>query len=545
MIYQRIVRRGDDQGVALLSVVSAMMILSLFLLVGLNTVIRNMAVSRKAQDTNLATATAQAGVDDFLQQMNIDLEFAGNLGLNTWSSWRDVQGSGDSSGATEAAYRYMVVSSGGGQIVVKIQGVNQSGSTAAKLNSNGMSSGTPNQVLYATLKSRSFLSYVYLSDIEVVDPTLVGDPSSCATYYYTGRSSNTNCAEIQWAGGDVVQGPLHSNDALQINGAVQFKNNTTTTAWPSALGKNGLTNAQKTWWGTQSAPLPAYPPHYDDPLVLPSSNSELLSYVEPKVDSSSNTTRPGCYYQGATKIIFTGTTMSVLSPGTTRSDTPSRCYNRSTPTTLQTGLAIPQVIYVDAGTATCTTGQIGYPISGESYSTGSASANFWGHSPNYSCKRGSVYVSGTVNTRTTVAANDDVVITANLSAQSTNSASTDVVGLIAGNYVWVYNPVNGSGTNLLNSSSRVSTVQAGILALRHSFLVQNWDDGSTIGTLNVTGAIAQKFRGPVGTSQNGVARTGYLKNYVYDDRLQYLRPPYFIEPVGNTYGVVKTVAGSS
>ena len=48
-----------------------------------------------------------------------------------------------------------------------------------------------------------------------------------------------------------------------------------------------------------------------------------------------------------------------------------------------------------------------------------------------------------------------------------------------------------------------------------------------IGTLTVTGAIAQKFRGPVGTSGG----TGYIKDYAYDDRLRYREPPHFIDPV--------------
>ena len=45
--------------------------------------------------------------------------------------------------------------------------------------------------------------------------------------------------------------------------------------------------------------------------------------------------------------------------------------------------------------------------------------------------------------------------------------------------------------------------------------------------LNVTGAIAQKFRGAVGTT----SPTGYTKNYVYDDRLRYRSPPFFLDPV--------------
>ena len=44
----------------------------------------------------------------------------------------------------------------------------------------------------------------------------------------------------------------------------------------------------------------------------------------------------------------------------------------------------------------------------------------------------------------------------------------------------------------------VIEIDAAILALDHSFIVDNWDCG-LLGALTVKGAIAQKFRGPVGT----------------------------------------------
>ena len=52
-----------------------------------------------------------------------------------------------------------------------------------------------------------------------------------------------------------------------------------------------------------------------------------------------------------------------------------------------------------------------------------------------------------------------------------------------------------------------------------------------MGELNVEGAIAQKFRGPVGTGGGSGINSGYLKNYVYNDRLRYREPPYFLDPV--------------
>jgi hypothetical protein len=44
-------------------------------------------------------------------------------------------------------------------------------------------------------------------------------------------------------------------------------------------------------------------------------------------------------------------------------------------------------------------------------------------------------------------------------------------------------------------------------------------------------AIAQNFRGPVGTTGG----SGYLKNYKYDTSLQTLFPPFFIPPNGATW----------
>ena len=73
-----------------------------------------------------------------------------------------------------------------------------------------------------------------------------------------------------------------------------------------------------------------------------------------------------------------------------------------------------------------------------------------------------------------------------------------------------------------------------MLAIQHSFIVDHYDCGSALGTLTVNGAIGQKFRGAVGTFGGG---TGYLKNYNYDDRLRYVSPPHFLDPVESAWHV--------
>jgi hypothetical protein len=132
--------------------------------------------------------------------------------------------------------------------------------------------------------------------------------------------------------------------------------------------------------------------------------------------------------------------------------------------------------------------------------------------------------------RLTIAAENNIVIVANTTYASTGAASNDMLGLIANNFVQVYHPVSVLGTNLSDTRNPTATFQnpqihAAILALSHSFIVQNYDEGAQLGTITINGVIAQKWRGPVGTSGG----TGYLKNYGYDTRLQYASPPHALD----------------
>ena len=53
----------------------------------------------------------------------------------------------------------------------------------------------------------------------------------------------------------------------------------------------------------------------------------------------------------------------------------------------------------------------------------------------------------------------------------------------------------------------------------------------------MNGVIAQKHRGIVGTGGSG--GTGYIKNYIYDDKLKYRSPPYFLDPVQSSWRVLR------
>ena len=82
---------------------------------------------------------------------------------------------------------------------------------------------------------------------------------------------------------------------------------------------------------------------------------------------------------------------------------------------------------------------------------------------------------------------------------------------------------------------RNPTIHSALLTLAHSFRVQNYQYGTTnVGNLNITGAIAQKYRGIVTL----IGTSGYGKNYTYDQRMKYESPPHFLEPVASAWQIV-------
>ena len=146
---------------------------------------------------------------------------------------------------------------------------------------------------------------------------------------------------------------------------------------------------------------------------------------------------------------------------------------------------------------------------------------------------GNIFISGNYTTPITIAAANDIIVSGSL---TTNLSGAAVAGLVANNFVRVMHGVTtrsgtssgscGSATNVSGQTLSNVVIDAAILALNHSFIVDNYDCGATLGTLTVNGAIAQLFRGTVGTSSGGTVATGYLKNYAYDDRLKAQEPPF-------------------
>lgn len=517
---------AEDEGFALVVVLGTMTVLMLFLLATLAFAVNNTKPNRRGQDAKTALAAAQAGVDEYVARLTAADDY--------WTN-----GNNDSTNKAFSSAGTPIPGAAAGGAVFKYSVLTDAVQTASdgviRLRSTGTSRGVSRSIT-AQLTPASFLKYIYYSDIEALDPVLVKTPDArCYTYYYNGRSTapTGTCQEIQWTGGDTVDGRLHSNDALQINGPVNFTSPETGTSWKTPPIAN------RYWWGT-GTPL-SIKPRPEDVVPLPQTNQELQAVAS---------TGSGCVYSGETRIRFTGAFMRVLSPGT-KAGVPSRCYNTSTPNVEQL-VAVPSVIYVDDNSGTCGTlnaqgTAVGYPQPNEDVSGRSISP--------YNCAKGDAFVEGTLSGRTTLATKNNIVVTNDIYYSSGTGGpitGTDVLGLIADNYVWVYHPVKDDGSNLATlANPGVFHIDAAILSVKHSFVVQNWDAGAVLSPaggalstkLTVRGSIAQKFRGPVGQSKPDGSRSGYLKNYTYDDRLLNLPPPFFLKPATSPWHVQSVSAG--
>ncbi len=498
----------DEEGVAMITVMMVVVVLSLLMVASLNYAMQGEPPSRRDQDWNAAMAAAQAGVDDYLYRLQQDDDYYLFSDTNpptpanqAFTGWHAIPGP-----ANQGQFHYSV-----NLAQYASQGIVQ-------LTSTGRVRGVQ-RTIRANLRRRNFLDYLYLTDFESLDPQsgYYSDPASaaaqCDVYWWQGRPTNP-CVRISFVSGDIINGPLHTNDTISVSGSPRF-NGKVTTGYTGAMSCPPNPVFTYRWYGRNGCgDTPQFQTGDPEPvplLTLPQSNTAI------KAETNRAAGKTGCLYNGPTRIVLLSTgRMNVTSPFTTSSSYAS-CVG--------TNVALPAngVIYVQnvpsTQSATCSGGQnrLGYPIAGDV-------------TP-YQCRVGDVFLSGSLRGRLTIAAENNIVVVANTTYSSSGPGSSDMLGLVANQFVQLYHPVNSTGTNLADLRNPTSfftnpRLDAAILALGHSFIVQNYDEGTPLGTLSITGAVAQKWRGPVGTGGGSGASTGYLKNYSYDGRLQFSSPPH-------------------
>jgi hypothetical protein len=595
----RRLRADRDGGVALPAVIGLGLVM-LSLVAGAMTVaLSSIKKTNTDEDWNGALAAAYAGIEEYQSRLANDSTYQkyGNpaapftsgsgstvslptgsnanpaFGVGTSGTWATVNGGGVDTGAS---FRYEVDNSD-----YQDKGI-------LHLRSTGRV-GNVTRSIVADLKQTGFIDYLYFTNYETLDPAYAGitqvdssGKSVCERYAYGSPARSTStCQEIQFGKNDVFSGPVRSNDRMVICQST-FKK--------AVLSSSTTSPIYKTASGCSSPNFQAGTVQYGAPIDMPPTNTEMKR--ETRSDLPSDVPRPGCLYTGPTTISFEIVSgvpkMRILSPWTKKTNvtaantgsTPAAC---GTPGNVTNGLGSPtgavldvlerNLIYVQAvpaaGTSdpnspasgytppnfTCTsvsgsgssqvpagwqykngsTVVAKYPalISGNNEVTpsGGGSAGL----THYGCKAGDVYVSGTVGGQLTVAAENYIYVTGNLLYKD---KATDILGLVGQNAVFVWNPVRYSGGTyhaMLSGDDR--EIDAAILSVGHTFQVQNYERVAR-GTLTVFGAIAQKFRGTVGTS----AGMGYDKAYEYDTRYRFTAPPKFLTPISTTYGVTQYAA---
>lgn len=512
--------RTEESGIALAAVIIMAVVMMTLVAATTGFAVNSLDTSRRDQDWNGALAAAEGGIDDYLYRLNRDSEYwtydAGNPppdGNDAFTQWVNVPGNASSQ------FRYSV------------DATQLAGQGVIRLTSSGKANGVVRTV-EALLRRRNFLDYLYFTEYETTDPAMYTgwpfDPTeaevNCAHHYFDSVGRHENCSDITFFSQDVINGPLHTNDALLISGTPQFLGDTST-SWDGTCQNSECTPSSVRYRGS-GTPVFSRPgdPVYASTLTLPPSNTSLKDKADAQLGGV------GCLYTGPTSITLNSNgTMNVTSPKTVSSN----CATGS-------GVALPDngVIFVQSiptsgpNAGTCSSHGLSYPKNGDI------------NTAQYGCADGDAFVQGTLDGNLTIAAQDSIIITGNTTYQG-GTGGNDLLGLVAENYVEIYHPVTcsswsgGSCTSSANATGALTnpTVHAAILTVKHSFRVQQYYYGAPLGTLTVFGSIGQLYRGAVGTFSGGSTTHGYSKAYSYDQKLKYTSPPHFLDPVASAWGV--------
>jgi Tfp pilus assembly protein PilE len=484
---------SDERGFTLIVTMITLLIAGILVAAALGAANGDTRLVRNDLDQKKAYYAAQAGVSDYEFHLNQDVNYwsyctnvpspsaVNQIGSTT--NRRSVPGSTDETYAIE-----LLPATGQSSCNTASPGTSmiESSGTAIgtfRIRSTGYS-GNVQRSLVATFRRASFVDYIYYTVYETLAPSAYSSASdrtaaatACAKYWRNGRQpagTNNYCSQIFFLTGDTINGPLHTEDELAICGSPVFGRNAqdaievvAPAPGHSNQGNSGCSDSP-TFKGT-------YIPGANS-IQPPPSNAQLKQIA-----------LPAYQWTGQTHITLNGTSMTVVNNGNT------------------TTVPFPSngVVYVSSSACATLYTPFGVTYPGAS-----------------GC--GVITVDGTYSGALTLASDNDIVIDGNLT-----HTGSGLLGLIANNYVRVYHPCS-NGNNQTGSINNLN-IDAAILAVTGSFIVDNYDCGSSLGSLTVNGAIAQIFRGPVGTF--GTSATGYLKNYTYDDRLRTQEPPHFLNPV--------------
>jgi Tfp pilus assembly protein PilX len=400
---------------------------------------------------NKALQAAEAGINNYIWHMNEDDDYYLTQTHPAEQDWVQTD---------EGRYKLKVTPLEIPGVILEATGEATGSTTSGEM--------TVRRKVKVRIQKKSFTRYIYFTDSETAEDGSL----------------------IWFVTGDVIHGPLHSNDRIRIDGDPVFEGKVTTHQdIYIASGNPTFMEGYEEWV---------------DALEVPSSNTDLIYWARASLG--------GYYYYGRTEIELL----------------PNGYLNITNSNPLSEG----------------PTGIVPLPSSGVIYVDGSQSPGTapdgWGYpgwntynNAKWNNNNGNVFVHGTLSGKLTIAASNHIYITGDITYQNPND---DMLGLIANNWIYV-NHYDQSGNDVAPDSI---TINAALFALNHSFGFEAFRDGPVKDTLTIRGSIAQSSRGPIGTfsAWSGQRLSGYNKDYWYDERMLYDEPPHFLPPLNAGFEIV-------
>lgn len=519
----------------MLIVLGALALLGTIPMVVVSTVVGQQPLTASNLNWNAAYEAAQAGLNDYLQLVDAEASYTqwtssstelcqatgnpsrpyapapGGPGNDAFCGWASASGSTAPLSTNPMEWFEYRVAVTGGHVVLTVSGKAASGTQDAQT-----------QVVVRTFQYQVAPASATLDDI-----------------YWTNSENQANCQSnctIFFSSSDIINGPMFSNDTFHIDGNPTF-NGPVVSAVDSA---NAGTQPPPPLWdcatseaGPFSQPSPPTASTCGSPVIA---NPRFVDGISAgtKQDITTNGTSPdvapakalGCY----------------LSVSNTAGNTVTMDLSSTTPTTLSwsgSGVSVRNDPSNPNGNACMGTSSGG--VNTVTLSSLKAPIFYVNGNVDLNPMNAGTPVPGTMSGFLTLVATGNITVGSSItypcahiswvkgaSCSGTNPTSEgtdtrDALGLIAGQNIE------------LNASNLPVEIDAAMMAIGGSFVNNQWTQScpSTCNTLTVFGSIAQDNRGPVGTiGSNGTANAGYGKDYVYDQALQTLWPPFFIAPAG-------------
>ena len=106
-----------------------------------------------------------------------------------------------------------------------------------------------------------------------------------------------------------------------------------------------------------------------------------------------------------------------------------------------------------------------------------------------------------------------------------------MLGICASNSIVISDSANN------NNPAKGITIQGSLFSLNQGLTAQDYSTKPVSGTINLLGGVSQLTRQGVGEMGSNGLTNGYLKNYIYDNRMLVTAPPCF--PTTGSYEILE------